>query len=132
MRRGATAAGATFWRRSPQRRRRRLETDSAPPFWRQRVPASSDAAERDRAAQRARSRANAAAIVSTMDDPFTVRRLAGDDADVMRPDHHHANSRTTGVGALARPVAREREATVALAEIGAQIGTAPGARIAMI
>ena len=90
------------------------------------------AAERDRTAQRTRPRANGATVVAAVHDPFAFRRLAGDDADVMRPHHDDADTRPPGIAAFARPVAREREIAVVLAEIGAQIRAAPGARITTI
>jgi hypothetical protein len=49
-------------------------------------------------------------------------------ADMMRPDHHHADSGTACMGAFARPRSREREATVRFAKIFAQVTAAPGVR----
>jgi hypothetical protein len=82
-----------------------------------RVPCSLHASERNRAGERAGSRANRAAVIAAMNDPLAVRRLSRDDPDVMRPDDHHADSGTAGIHAFVRPGARERKPTVRFAEI---------------
>jgi hypothetical protein len=86
------------------------------------------ASERYCAGKRLRSRPNRAAIVAAMNDPLAIRRLSRDDPDMMRPDHHHADSRAAGIHAFARPGARERQATVRFSKIFAQVTAAPGVR----
>jgi hypothetical protein len=66
--------------------------------------------------------------IAAVDDPLPIRRLSRDDPDMMRPDHHHADSGTACMGAFARPRSREREATVRFAKIFAQVTAAPGVR----
>jgi hypothetical protein len=60
-----------------------------------------------------------------MNDPLAVRCLSRDDADVMRPDHHHADSGTAGIHAFVRPGPRKRQTTVRFSEIFAEVTTAP-------
>ena len=86
------------------------------------------ASERYRASKRACSRANCSAIVAAMNDPLAIGCLSRDDPDVMRPDHHHADSRAAGIHAFARPGACERKATIRFAKIFAQVTAAPGVR----
>ena len=86
------------------------------------------APERYRASKRAGSGTNRAAIIAAMNDPLAVGRLSRDDPDMMRPDHHHADSGAAGVGAFARPGACERKATIRFAKIFAQVTAAPAVR----
>jgi hypothetical protein len=69
-----------------------------------------------------------AAIIAAMNDPLAIRRLSRDDPDVMRPDHHHADSGTAGIHAFVRPGTRERKPAVRFAEIFAQVTSAPCVR----
>ena len=84
------------------------------------------APEGDRAGKRSGSRADCAAIVAAVNDPLAVGCLSRDDADMMRPDHHHADSRTAGIRAFVRPAPRERKAAIGFAEIFAEVTAAPG------
>ncbi|MEH2608084.1 hypothetical protein [Bradyrhizobium sp. AZCC 1693] len=81
-----------------------------------------------RSGKRSGSRANRAAIIAAMNDPLAVRCLPGNDADMVRPDHHHADSGAAGIHAFARPGACKRKATVRFAKIFAQVTAAPGVR----
>ena len=59
--------------------------------------------ERDRARERARPRADGAAIVAAVNDPLAVRRLSRDDSDMMAPDNDDAYSRAAGIHAFTCP-----------------------------
>ena len=80
-------------------------------------PSGSHASERYRAGKRSGSRADRAAIIAAMNDPLAVRCLPGNDADMMRPDHHDADSGAAGIHAFARPGACKRQTAVRFAKI---------------
>jgi hypothetical protein len=61
------------------------------------------APERNRARERARPRADRAAVIAAVNDPLTVGRLSRDDSDMMAPDNNDANSRAAGIHAFVRP-----------------------------
>jgi len=84
--------------------------------------------ERDRAGERARPRADRAAIIAAVDDPLAVGRLSGDDPDMMAPDHHDADAGATRIHAFTSPWARPRKAPIRFAEIFAQVTSTPGVR----
>ena len=63
-----------------------------------------------------------------MNDPLAVRCLSDNDADVMRPDHHHADSGTAGIHAFARPEARKRQTAVRFSKIFTQVTATPAVR----
>jgi hypothetical protein len=88
----------------------------------------SHAPECNRASKRSGSRANRAAIVAAMNDPLAVRCLPGNDADMMRPDHHDADSGAAGIHAFVRPGARKRQTAIRFAKILAQVTAAPAVR----
>jgi len=63
-----------------------------------------------------------------MNDPLAVRCLPGNDADMMRPDHHDADSGAAGIHAFARPGARKRQTAIRFAKILAQVTATPAVR----
>jgi hypothetical protein len=63
-----------------------------------------------------------------MNDPFPIRSLSRDNANVVTPHDDHSNSRSSGVRAFAGPLSRERKTAVRFAEIPAHVISAPSVR----
>jgi hypothetical protein len=73
-----------------------------------------------------RSSADRSSVVTTVNNPLAVSRLARNDPDMASPNNNHANPRTAGIRALSGPLMSECKTAIGFSKMFAQVSPAPG------